>query len=65
MKAGIMKDNELLTAAVTPKRAHLLESWRPLSGLPLLDRHGIHRLIKFTFYLATYVCLSLLLALGK
>ncbi len=46
---GIMPDDELLAAGITPKRAHLPEIWCSLSRLPLLDRHRFHRL---TFYLA-------------
>ena len=52
---GIMKDDELLAAAVTPKRAHFLESWCPLSCLTFLDRHCSHGLI---FYLAACVRFS-------
>ena len=42
-ECGIMKDDELLTATVTPKSAHLLEIWCSLSRLTLLDRHCFHR----------------------
>jgi len=38
----LLKDGELLAATVTPKRAHFLESWCPLSRLTLLDRHCFH-----------------------
>ena len=48
-KGGVMKDDELLTARITPKSAHLPEIWRSLSRLTLLDGHCLHRLI---FYLA-------------
>ena len=50
-----MKDDELLTAPVTPKSAHLFEIWCPLSPLTLLDRYLFHRL---TFYLAAYPLFS-------
>jgi hypothetical protein len=32
-KSRLMKDDELLAATVTPKRAHFLESWCPVFGL--------------------------------
>lgn len=54
-ECGIMKDDELLTAPVTPKSAHLFEIWCPLSPLTLLDRHCVHRL---SFYLAAYPLFS-------
>ena len=41
-ESGVMKDRELLATTVTPERAHLLESWCPLSHLTLLDRHCFH-----------------------
>ncbi len=41
-ECGVMKYHKLLAATVTPKRAHLFESWRPLSHLALLDRHCFH-----------------------
>jgi len=41
----VMKDDKLLAATVTPKRAHLLENWCPLSHLTLLDRRCFHLLI--------------------
>ena len=41
----MVKDNELLTTAVTPKSTHFFESWCPLSRLTLLDRHCLHGLI--------------------
>jgi hypothetical protein len=41
-ESGIMKDDKLLAATVTPQRAHVLESWCQLSRLPLLDRHCSH-----------------------
>jgi hypothetical protein len=47
-RCGVMKDDELLAAAVTPKRTHLLESGCPHSRLTLFERHCFHRLI---FYL--------------
>jgi hypothetical protein len=54
-ECGIMKDDELLTAPVTPKSAHFFEIWCPLSSLTLLDRYCVHRL---TFYLAAYPLFS-------
>jgi hypothetical protein len=48
-KFEVMKDDELLTATITPKGAHFPEIWCALSRLTLLDRHCLHRL---TFYLA-------------
>jgi hypothetical protein len=41
-QCGVMKDYELLSATVTPKRAHFREGCRPLSRLSLLDRHCFH-----------------------
>lgn len=41
---GIMKDDELLPATITPKSAHGVEIWCSLSRLTLLDRHGFHLL---------------------
>jgi hypothetical protein len=41
-ESRVMKDDELLAATVTPKRAHFLERWCPLFCLALLDRHGFH-----------------------
>ncbi len=41
-ESGFMKNDELLAANVTPKCAHFLESWCPLSRLTLLDRHCSH-----------------------
>jgi hypothetical protein len=41
-ESGFMKNDELLAATVTPKCAHFLESWCPLSRLTLLDRHCSH-----------------------
>jgi hypothetical protein len=55
-KGGIMKDDELLTATITPKSAHLLETRRSLFRLTLLDCHSLHRLI---FYLAAHPLFSL------
>src|SRR5256885_16797704 len=52
---GVMKDDELLSATVTPKRTHLLESGCPLSRLTLFERHCFHRLI---FYLAVRIAFS-------
>ena len=46
-----MKDDEILTADITPKRAHLHESWRLHSRLILLDCHCFHSL---TLYLAAF-----------
>jgi hypothetical protein len=46
---GVMKDDEILAADVTPKRAHFHESWRLHSRLILLDRDCFHSL---TLYLA-------------
>src|SRR2546423_11280869 len=40
----IMKHDELLTASITPKGAHLHEIRRSLPRLTLLDRHCLHRL---------------------
>jgi len=51
-EGGVLKHDELLAATFTAKSAHLPESWRLLSGLPLLDRHCLHRL---TFYPAAYL----------
>jgi hypothetical protein len=42
--AGIMKDDEFLSATVTPKSAHCFEIWRSLFRLALLDRHCLHLL---------------------
>ncbi len=53
----VLKDNELLAATVTPKRAHFLESWCSLSHLTLLDRNCFHPLI---FYLALCIAFPLL-----
>jgi len=39
---GLMPDNELLGATVTPKRAHFSQTGGCLSGLPLLYCHGPH-----------------------
>jgi hypothetical protein len=44
---GIVKDDELLTTAVTAKGTHFFAVGCPLSGLTLLDGYGIHPL---TFY---------------
>jgi hypothetical protein len=44
---GIVKDDELLTTAVTAKGTHFFTVGCPLSGLTLLDGNGIHPL---TFY---------------
>jgi hypothetical protein len=44
---GGVKDDELLTTAVTAKDAHFFTVGCPLSGLTLLDGNGIHPL---TFY---------------
>jgi hypothetical protein len=46
-ECGVMKDDKLLAALVTPHRAHLLGCWRLLSHLTHLDRYCFHRL---TFY---------------
>ena len=46
---GVLKDNEILAADVTPKRAHFHESWCLHSRLILLDRYCFHSL---TLYLA-------------
>jgi hypothetical protein len=54
-EGGIMKDDELLTATITPKGAHLREMWCSLYRLTLLDRQSPHRL---TFYLAVYPLFS-------
>jgi hypothetical protein len=54
-EGGIMKDDELLTATITPKGAHLREMWCWLYRLTLLDRQSPHRL---TFYLAVYPLFS-------
>jgi len=45
----VLKNDEILAAAVTPKRAHFHESWCLHSRLTLLDRHCFHSL---TLYLA-------------
>ena len=39
---GILEDNELFAATVTPKRAHFRERWCALSCLTLFDRHCFH-----------------------
>ena len=41
-ECGVMKDDELLSAPVTPQRAHFLECWCPLSRLTFLDGHCFH-----------------------
>ena len=35
-ETGVLQDDELFAATVTPKRAHFLECWCPLSGLHFL-----------------------------
>ena len=39
---GVLKQDELLAAVVTPKRAHFLETGCSLFGLPFPDRHCFH-----------------------
>ena len=41
-ETGVLQDDELFAATVTPKRAHFLECWCPLSGVPFLDGHCFH-----------------------
>jgi len=41
----VEQDRVQRAATVTPKRAHLLENWCPLSHLTLLDRQCFHSLI--------------------
>ena len=53
--SGIMKDDEILAANITPKRAHFHESWCLHPRLILLDRYCFHSV---TLYLAAYHLLS-------
>jgi hypothetical protein len=39
---GVLQDDKLFAAPVTPKRAHFLECWCPLSRLTFLDGHCFH-----------------------
>jgi len=57
---GVMKDDELLAATVTPKRTHLLEGGCSLPHLTLFERHCLHPFHRLIFYLDVHIAFSLL-----
>ena len=70
---GMVKDDELLTTTVTAKSTHFFAIGCPLSGLTLLDGHGIHvltfyrllALLGAALYVSSVRSLRIVLSLGE